>query len=182
MTSANNISPNTSEEKVKDPIEIILASWGDRFLAWIIDFVLVSIALGILYILISLPFWLFFYSSSYEYMSYVDQSIQTLSYIISSLVFFAYWTYFETISGQSIGKKILKIKITDLSGKSIDTRSAAIESFGKAFLLPLDVFLGWLVTNKRRQRIFNRISDTIVIKLKSIEGEVTYEDIRYIKD
>lgn len=44
----------------------------------------------------------------------------------------------------------------DLGGKSIDAKIAVIESFGKAFLLPLDVVLGWIFTNDRRKRIFNR--------------------------
>jgi hypothetical protein len=50
----------------------------------------------------------------------------------------------------------------DLSGNRIDIKSAAIESFGKAFLLPIDVILGWVFTNNKRQRVFSRISDTIV--------------------
>jgi hypothetical protein len=72
----------------------------------------------------------------------------------------------------------LKIKTVDLSGNRIDIKSAAIESFGKAFLLPIDVILGWIFTNNKRQRIFNRISNTIVIKLKL---QLTSEDIRYTK-
>ena len=67
-----------------------------------------------------------------------------------------------------------------MSGKSIDTKSAALESLGKSFLLPIDVILGWLFTNNRRQRIFNKISKTIVIKLKPREEQT--ENIRYRKD
>ena len=54
-----------------------------------------------------------------------------------------------------------------------------ISSFGKAFLLPLDVVLGWIFTNENRQRIFNKIGDTIIIKIKPIEEK---ENIRYKKD
>jgi len=67
-----------------------------------------------------------------------------------------------------------------MSGKAVDIKSATLESFGKSFLLPLDVILGWLFTNNKRQRIFNKISNTIVIKLKPRE-ELT-ENIRYRKD
>ena len=95
---------------------------------------------------------------------------------MSSLIFFAYWTYFESTSGQSIGKRLLKLKTTDLSGNKVDIKSAAIESFGKAFALPLDVILGWIFTNKKKQRIFNNISNTVVIKLKSKEQEQEDEE------
>ena len=99
---------------------------------------------------------------------------------LSCHAFFAYWTYFEHTSGQSIGKRLLKIKSTDGSGMGVDIKRAALESFGKSFLLPLDVILGWLFTNNKRQRIFNKISNTIVIKLKPRE-DLT-ENIRYRKD
>lgn len=65
-------------------------------------------------------------------------------------------------------------------GKSIDTKSAALESLGKSFLLPIDVILGWLFTNNKRQRIFNKISNTIVIKLRAREEQT--ENITYRKD
>src|SRR5215208_3522873 len=99
------------------------------------------------------------------------QNIQPSHYIISSAAFFGYWTYFGYTSGQSIGKRLLKIKTVDLSGNRIDIKSAAVESFGKAFLLPIDVILGW---------IFSKISNTIVIKLN--KPQLVPNDIKYTKD
>jgi uncharacterized RDD family membrane protein YckC len=164
--SSSSSSGEVGEEIERAPVEIILASWSDRFLAWLVDFILVSIGLAILFALISIPFWL---NYSYGSIERVFRDTGPLSYIISSLGFLAYWTYFESTTCQSIGKRLLKIKTTDLTGGRIDTKSAIIESFGKAFLLPLDVVLGWIFTNNKRQRIFNRISNTIVIKLKPKE-------------
>ena len=127
MVSSNNPSISPEENAGNLPIEITLASWSRRFLAWILDFIIVSIGLGILFALISIPFW-------FDYnVGRASKSLEPFHYLISSFVFFAYWTYCESKTGQSIGKNILKIKITDLSGKRIDIQSAAIESFGKAF-------------------------------------------------
>jgi uncharacterized RDD family membrane protein YckC len=189
ITTSNNNNPSVppsssssggvGEGIERGPVEITLASWGDRFLAWLVDFILVSIGLAILFALISIPFWL---NSYYGNMERVFRDTGPLPYIISSLGFLAYWTYFESsTTGQSIGKRLLKIKTTDLTGGKIDTKSARIESFGKGFLVPLDVVLGWIFTNNKRQRIFNRISNTIVIKLKPKE-ESTAQGIRYTKD
>ena len=179
MVSSNNRSPPASETGGADnrPLEVILASWGDRFVAWLIDFIIVSVGLGILFALLALPFQS---SDNSNDMVIVHRNFGSFHYLLSSTVFFAYWTYFEHTSGQSIGKRLLKIKSTDMSGKGVDIKSAALESFGKSFLLPLDVILGWLFTNNKRQRIFNKISNTIVIKLKPRE-ELT-ENIRYRKD
>ena len=75
---------------------------------------------------------------------------------------------------------MLKIKTTDLTGNIADTRSVAIQSFGKAFLLPIDVFFGWIFTNEKRQRLLNRGSSTIVIKIVN-QGSIP-ETISYRKD
>jgi uncharacterized RDD family membrane protein YckC len=108
------------------------------------------------------------------------RNVGPFDYLISSIVFMAYWTYFESTSGQSIGKKLLHLKTTDLQGKNIDAKTAVLESFGKAFLLPLDIILGWIFTNDKRQRIFNRASNTIVIKLK--ENNSVSNNVTYLKD
>lgn len=174
--------PSWSASSVTTDTEtIVLARWIDRFLAWLIDFIIVSIGLAILFGLISLPFWII-YPQWFEgiNMNMAFRNTGPFNYIISSLVFMAYWTYFESTSGQSIGKKLLNLKTTDLGGKNIDRKTALIESFGKAFLLPIDVFLGWIFTNDKRQRIFNRASDTIVIKIKRNNTESN--NVKYLKD
>ena len=45
----------------KETREIILASWGDRFPAWLIYFILVSIAFAVLFSAIPIPIWFFYY-------------------------------------------------------------------------------------------------------------------------
>ncbi|HYY50600.1 MAG TPA: hypothetical protein VE643_06985, partial [Nitrososphaeraceae archaeon] len=53
-------SPSSSTyttEATTETQRITLASWIDRFVAWLIDVVIVSIGLGILFALISIPFW-----------------------------------------------------------------------------------------------------------------------------
>jgi len=178
VDSANNGPPPAAKIGGEDnvPVEVILASWRDRFVAWLIDFIIVSIGLGVLFALLAIPFWFSNYSNG---IASAHNNVEPFHYLLSSLAFFGYWTYFEHTSGQSIGKRLLNIKTTDMSGIKVDAKTAAIESFGKSFLLPLDVILGWLFTNNKRQRIFNKISKTIVIKLKSNEQT---ENIKYRKD
>jgi len=104
--------------------------------------------------------------------------------IFLPIVFFFYWLYFESTSGQSIGKRILNIKTTNLEGKIAKRKDIAIESFGKSFLLPFDVILGWIFTNERRQRIFGRLGNTIVIKIKTKQKDIQVDSAnrKYIKD
>jgi uncharacterized RDD family membrane protein YckC len=60
----------------------------------------------------------------------------------------------------------MRLKVTRLDGKPASVAQAAVESVGKAFLLPLDLLLGWALWPRRRQRVFNYLSETIVIRLQ----------------
>ena len=75
-----------------------------------------------------------------------------------------YWTALEGYRGQSLGKMLLNIVVTGPLCESIRFRDAAVESFGKAFLLPIDCLIGWFALRDSQQRLFNKISDTVVIK------------------
>jgi uncharacterized RDD family membrane protein YckC len=137
--------------------EIVLARWSTRFWAWLVDFIIVAVAIEIIFAIAYAPL-------AFNQGIQDNPVLGAVKYAVQSLLFFAYWLYFESTTGQSIGKKLLKIKTTDLAGNLADVRNVAIQSFGKAFLLPIDVFFGWIFTNDKRQRLFNRASDTIVIK------------------
>ena len=55
-------------------------------------------------------------------------------------------------------------------GERIGFKDAAVESFGKAFLLPLDFIIGILADQGKGQRLFNRLSNTIVAGVE--EGDL----------
>jgi uncharacterized RDD family membrane protein YckC len=139
--------------------EITLARWSTRFWAWLVDFIIVTVAIEILFAIAYAPL-------AFNQGVQGNPGLGAVKYAVQSLLFFGYWLYFESTNGQSIGKKLLNIKTTDLAGNLPSAKSVAIQSFGKAFLLPIDVFFGWIFTNDKRQRLFNRASDTIVIKTK----------------
>ncbi len=90
-----------------------------------------------------------------------------------------YWTILEYKTGQTIGKKILNLKVVNIKGKKPDLKGIMISSFGKSFLLPIDVILGWFLTNAKRQRVFNKLGDTLIVKIKESDD---IADIRYTKD
>jgi uncharacterized RDD family membrane protein YckC len=154
------MSETSSGSSQPQPKEIVLAGWGERFVAWLIDFIIVNAVLWAIFAAAALPLW---FGGMPD--RWFDRAEGPIGLAVASLVFFAYWIYFETATGQSLGKMALRIKTTDLAGNKVDVRSAAIQSFGKAFLLPLDAILGWIFTNDKRQRIFARAGNTIVIRV-----------------
>lgn len=169
----------SSESSTNNPpgnaAELVLAKWSDRFFAWLIDFVIVYSVLWAIFAAASVPYW---FDGTPD--RWFNNAAGAGRWAITSLVFLGYWIYFESTTGQSLGKMALKIKTTDLYGNKADVRNVAIQSFGKAFLLPLDVILGWILTNDKRQRIFARAANTIVIK--SAKDSLGAQNVQYRKD
>ena len=143
-----------SEENSK----IILAKWIDRFLAWLIDFVIIST--------ISTTIIFLSFGTIYYEMEEGGLWAENTQYIPASILFFVYWTILEYKTGQTIGKKILNLRVVNLKGGNPSLQGILLSSFGKSFLLPLDVIIGWILTNEKRQRVFNKLGDTVVAKIK----------------
>ncbi len=127
----------------------MLASWGDRFIAWVIDIVII----GAISELLRLP-------------GFSLPVIPFVAFGSRDLILFVYWTLTEGIYGKSIGKMAMRLKVTGVDGSPATLMSAAVESFGKAFLLPLDCIIGLIVESckEKRQRLFSMLAKTIVIK------------------
>ena len=153
--------------------EITLARWSTRFWAWLLDFVIVMTAAEIIFSIAYAPL-------AFNEGIQQNPALGAVKYAVQSLMFFAYWTYFESNTGQSIGKKLLKIKTTDMAGNIANVKNVAIQSFGKAFLLPIDLFFGWIFTNDKRQRLLSRAANTIVIRAEN--GDSNSKNVRYVKE
>ena len=151
---------SNSEENSK----IILAKWIDRFLAWLIDFVIIST--------ISTTIIFLSFGTIYYEMEEDGLWAENTQYIPASILFFVYWTILEYKTGQTIGKKILNLRVVNLKGENPSLQGILLSSFGKSFLLPLDVIMGWILTNEKRQRVFNKLGDTVIVKIKTSDENV----------
>lgn len=180
---SENRNGNTDPSKNSDrkfSREILLAKWEDRFVAWLIDFIIIAIITSILFYVFSaqysFPFWGVYFDS--ENQIGIKQPYE---YLAASSIFFIYWLILEFLTGQTLGKRVVHIKTSNLFGERANITKIAIEAFGKSFLLPIDIILGLIFSSKRRQRIFNKVSGTIVIKLRKPEEDEN-ESIKYVKD
>lgn len=126
---------------------IDLATWGQRIIALILDGILLAIILGLL----RLPGY------------YIHSSIP-LSLGANNVLEFLYFMFMDYYWGQSLGKMIMNLRITKYGGAKLTITDAAIESFGKVFLLPLDFIIGFILYKENNQRLFNYLSDTVVIQ------------------
>ena len=149
--------------------KIILAKWKDRFLAWLVDFIIISM-------ISTSIFFISFLYLDYNFENFISDDGM---YIPTSVMFLAYWIILEYKTGQTIGKKMFNLKIVNNLGERPSLIGVIISSIGKSFILPIDIILGWIITNEKRQRICNKLGNTLIIKIKDSEDN---SDFKYIKD
>jgi len=92
-------------------------------------------------------------------------SFLPMNLLVFVIFFWAYLTLFEGFAGQSLGKLIFHIKIVQITGEKISYGQAAIRNFGKVFLLPVDLVLGYRLKDRRYLRYFEKFTKTTVIEL-----------------
>ncbi|WP_418281466.1 RDD family protein [Halorubrum sp. DTA98] len=123
-----------------------------RIGAFIIDIVLVGIALGIVVGAISL----------------VSDTLGVLFAGLSTIAFFAYFIYMEGTYGQTIGKRLLGIVVITEDGGDCDMRAAAIRNV----LRIVDGAFGYLVglvvilLTDDDQRVGDLVGDTVVARVE----------------
>ena len=152
----------------KSEIPLVSASWSKRFFAYMIDFAIVLLVLPVITLVTILPA-----TVTIDHILEIDANIgdPVPSFLIVSLMFFAYWTILESTTRKTIGKKLLGLEVTTINGDKPTIQNVAISSFGKAFVLPFDVILGWLFTNSKRQRLFSKFAKIIVIESNDVYVE-----------
>jgi uncharacterized RDD family membrane protein YckC len=151
---------------------LYLGKWSTRFWAWLIDFCMIILFLNIVRGIVA-PVW--------DIPLYLDiRHWDPFEFGFQTLFFFLYWTLMEGFQGrgQSIGKMVMNLKVVNRDGTRLHYGAAAIESFGKAFILPLDCLIGWLAMPGTKLRMFNRLSNTVVIKTDYREPD----GILYVKE
>jgi uncharacterized RDD family membrane protein YckC len=77
-----------------------------------------------------------------------------------------YSTLLEGFNGQTLGKRLLGLKVVRIDNKKISYDHAAIRNFGKAFLLPFDLVIGMQMKYSEFMRYFDKFAGTTVIDLR----------------
>jgi len=133
-----------------------LASFKKRALAFLID-LLMMLAISIL---VTLPnaFSLLTAGSMFR----LDPNIILFTLVLLWL----YSTLLEGFKGQSLGKRIVGLKVVRTDGKTLSYDYAAVRNFGKVFLLPFDLVIGLRLKDERFIRYFDRFVGTTVIDLR----------------
>jgi uncharacterized RDD family membrane protein YckC len=133
-----------------------LATFERRALAFLID---LSVTLVII-ILITLP-------NAFSLLIGVG-SVRDINivFVLTLVLLWLYSTLLEGFAGQSLGKRIVGLKVVRIDGKRLFYDHAAVRNFGKAFLLPFDLLIGLRIKDERFIRYFDKFAGTTVIDLR----------------
>jgi uncharacterized RDD family membrane protein YckC len=87
-------------------------------------------------------------------------------FILFLLLLWVYLTLLEGFAGQTLGKRVVGLKVVTVDGKRLFYDHAAVRNFGVAFLLPVDLLIGIRLKDKRYLRYFDKFSGTTVVDLR----------------
>ena len=158
------------------------ASWSRRFIAYVIDNVIVEL----FWIVLIAGLIIFTSAEVSDIFDIIDPEnelglgnnevgqILTLesSSSASNIIFgyatvvpfrFLYWVYYEWKRGQTIGKKMMQVKTVKTDGSDQDLMSIIILTGCKTSLIPFDVLFGVLFFRGKKERVSNRFTNTIVV-------------------
>ena len=148
-------------------VKIGLASWEDRFVAFLLDLIIFSVG-----------FYLIIFIA--KIVGFMEHQVQGFTgwYFFFSLeyciLFFLYFLVMEGIYGQSLGKMKIGIKIVQKGGGKNNIVQVAILSSVKSYpftlfpyLLLVDLVGGHYFFPGKKLRISNKITNTVVVKTKN---------------
>lgn len=133
--------------------------WLERFLAFIIDAIIVYVILAIVTVVIAIPA---LFTGGAAFFGLVFGGIS----VLWGLIFVFYFTFTESSSGASIGKRVFRLKVVGRSGSNPTLAEAFVRNLSKIYwlLLLLDVIVGLAVSKGYTQKYSDHFMGTTVIR------------------
>lgn len=163
---------NTIYEQNKPPVEYAGFWW--RFLAYIIDDLIIGAVSWIFALPILAVFGVSMYSLKEAGMDTDNAELLVLPIILAAssigiIAMVLQWLYFALMESSkhqgTLGKIVLKIKVTDLEGKRVSFARATGRYFGK-ILSGMIMYIGYIMAGftEKKQALHDMLASCLVIK------------------
>src|SRR6185503_4065301 len=154
------------------PLHFALASIGNRFLACAIDHAIQALALGLIAIA---SLTLASFSFIEQTMASAPKWVIAVMIILLFLIFAGYFAFFEWIwSGQTPGKRWLKLRVIREDGRPITFWEAAVRNLLRSFdMMPIPFYSIGLISvfsTTRDQRVGDMVAGTVVVREREAEA------------
>ena len=104
----------------------------------------------------------------------------TVDWFWLTLLWVAYYAVLEGLFGQTIGKRLAGVHVTDLEGRRIGWQAAILRNLGRLLdALPFLYLLGGILTlsSQHHQRLGDRFARTIVVPSAAVAGPRLSSDV-----
>lgn len=152
--------PVPAQPLVKAPLR---SSVPRRLVAWIVDWVILGVAVGL--------------------VSAITQD-QVVRVLISIGLPATYFSWFFSTSGQTLGKRLLGIRVVTITGAPLSSRTGLLRTIGYVLSwVPFGIGFLWAVWDREKQAGQDKIAATIVVPAVSdSEQLVGTVDLSAIRD
>lgn len=138
--------------------------WIKRVIAFIVD----SIIIGIIFIIISIIFAVLLFPFRLVTADIFTGFSAGVSMILSPLIVYGYYTFFEGSHNATIGKMFLRLQVKPLGGGRMSYKKAFVRNLTKpwnwiiAVLFLLDLLVGFATEGDPRERFMDTVAGTVV--------------------
>ena len=134
--------------------------WGRRFVALIVDIIILTL---FMYIVTAVIFLLFAGVGIFSVLNYWI--------FMAAIIIIVYFTFMEGKTNSTLGKNLLKLQVMTFNG-NMGYKKAFIRSLSKILYIPLivDVLLGFIFGDSN-DRILDKVSDTYVVRVGTKENK-----------
>lgn len=165
-------------QPVAAPVERVL--FWRRAGAFAIDVGVILIALAVVHRLVEallMPFYPTWVSTPHDdslwglfpwgfHDSALPGPVQALIAVASAALVMTYFTWTEGTEGRSLGKRALGLRVVRVDGAPMTPREGFLRNLAKLqpFILILDTLIMLLAFRQEKQRVSDRVADTIVVR------------------
>jgi uncharacterized RDD family membrane protein YckC len=157
-------------EATGQSMQLDLGHWLLRLIAYIIDWVIVGIIVGILWLIVVLPFLVIGAIAGF----FAAWGWVVVFPFIVGLLMVLYVLYAEVNWGGTLGKRILGLRVQTVKGGKINYSQSFIRNISK--IHPLFLLLDWLIgiatPGDRRQKYTDRIAGVTVVQVNQTFASV----------
>ena len=134
--------------------------WLRRLIAFVVDAVIVNVALIILVVLFAVPFALT------AGISAIGSAVAGVYSLASGIILFLYFIFADNLAGGTIGKRVFGLRVVGPDGRPPILSEAILRNISKIYwlLLLLDVVIGLAVSKKYTQKYSDSFARTDVVE------------------
>jgi uncharacterized RDD family membrane protein YckC len=141
--------------------------WARRLIAFVIDAVIVTVALAIIAVVVSIPFLIglsFAFTTGGAFPAWWNAWWGVWLGGLIPLVVFLYFFLAEGLYGRTLGKEITGLRVQRVDGKPMDLRNSFVRNISKIYwvLLLIDVAVGLGTHGEMSQKWSDRYIGTKV--------------------